>query len=131
MKVQEDNAPDTEIKKSPVSGSGLFAKRDFKKNEVILDYIPFIDSFYITEWKRLKSKQYNKNWLLPIDDQYCLTNDKTNKIHYMNHSREPNCDWNIKGLQITAKKRIKKGEELFIDYRKEVRPNRKEWPKWI
>ena len=121
----------TYISKSKVSGQGLFAKRDIKKGEVIIDNRSLKDTFYLIEWKKLKPEQYNRNWLIPVDELYCLTSDKECELHYINHSRSPNCKWHIKELYITAKKIIKKDQELFIDYREEQRPNRKKWPKWI
>ena len=105
--------------------------KDFKKGDVIVDYNNFAKSFYKLEWKKLKPEQYNKNWLIPLDNEYCLTNDKANKIHYLNHSRNPNCNWYINKLIIVANKNIQKDEELFIDYRLERRPNREKFPSWI
>lgn len=129
--IEEDNAPDTYIKESPIGGFGLFASKDFKKGDVIVDYNNFTKSFYKLEWEKLKPEQYNKNWLIPLDEDYCFTNDKSNKIHYINHSRTPNCDWYIVRLLVIANKDIKKNEELFIDYRLEYRPNRVSYPNWI
>lgn len=131
MLVEEDNAPDTYIKNSPISGQGLFAKRDFQQNEIIVDYRPFIGSFYKLEWNELKPEQYNKNWLFPLNENFCFTNDKSCKFHYLNHSRTPNCDWLIKDYIVVANCKILKNEELFIDYRLEYRPNRKEFPIWV
>lgn len=35
----------------------------------------------------------------------------------LNHSNEPNCDWESDdGAQITIESKVKKGEELFISY---------------
>lgn len=129
--VEEDNAPDTYVKKSSVEGYGLFASKDFNKDEIILNYNSFIKSFYKSKWSDLKPEQYNKNWLLPIDENYCLTNNRSCKFHFLNHSRTPNCDWQIKNLLIVANKNIQKDEELFIDYRLEYRPNRVNYPNWI
>lgn len=120
-----------EVRISPVSGYGLFAKRDFKKGEIIFDNWSLNGTFYLIEWEKLKPEQYNRNWLIPVDERYCLTSDVECEINFMNHSRKPNCKWYIKELYVTAQKIIKKGEELLIDYREEVRPNRKAWPEWI
>ena len=131
MLIEQDNGPLTYIKESPIEGTGLFAQTDIEEGDIIIDYRPFKKSFYKIEWKDLRPSQYNKNWLVPVNEQYCLTNDRACKFHYMNHSREPNCRWHIKELYITAQKRIKKDQELLIDYREEYRPNRKKWPEWI
>ena len=49
--IEEDNAPDTYIEKSPIGGFGLFASKNFNKDEIILDYNPFIKGFYKINWK--------------------------------------------------------------------------------
>lgn len=131
MLVEEDNGIFTYIKKSLIEGLGLFASKNFVKNEIIIDYKLFKNNFYKTQWTNLTPEQYNKNWLVPIDEVFCLTNDKSNKIHFINHSRDPNCNWLINDFIITANQNIKKDDELFIDYRLEYRPNRKEFPTWV
>jgi SET domain-containing protein len=123
--------PVTYVSKSEVSGQGLFTKRDIEKGEIIIDNRPLKDTFYLLEWERLRPEQYNRNWLIPVDELYCLTSDEECELHYINHSRNPNCEWHIEELYITAKELIRKDKELFIDYRKEVRPNREKWPEWI
>jgi len=129
--VEEDNGPFTYIKESTLLGLGLFAGKSFDINEIIIDYRPFYKSFYKVKWSELLPQQYNKNWVIPVDDEYCLTNNKSNKIHFINHSRQPNCDWDIKGLLVLANRFIEKDEELLIDYRTEYRPNRDKFPHWI
>jgi SET domain-containing protein len=129
--IEEDNAPDTYIKESSIGGFGLFAAKNFSKDDVIVNYNNFVKNFYKLKWTKLKPEQYNKNWLIPLDEDFCFTNDKSCKFHYLNHSRTPNCDWYILKLLVIATKDIKKIEELFIDYRVEYRPNRVRYPEWI
>lgn len=131
LTVQVDDAPFTYIKESSVSGYGLFAGKRFKRKDVVIDDNPFISKFYKIRWEHLTSEQYNKNWLLPLDETFCMTMDETNKLHFINHSRTPNCDWHVEKLTITANRDIEVGEELFIDYRLEYRPNRSKYPEWI
>lgn len=131
MFIEEDNGLNTYIKKSSIEGYGLFANKEFKQGEIVIDYNPFIKSFYKIRYVDLKPEQYNKNWLKPINEEYCLTNDKTNKLHFINHSRNPNCNWLVNDLLIVANKDIGKDEEFFIDYRLEPRPNRLKFPDWI
>jgi hypothetical protein len=131
MKVDIDNAPLTYIRDSPIEGKGLFALNGFKKGDIILDYTLFKDTFIKTLWKDLTIYQTSHNWMIPIDDEYCLTSDPISKIHYINHSRNPNGDWQICNMLITAAKNILKDEEIFIDYRIEYRPTRQQWPEWI
>jgi len=131
MIVAIDNAPDTYIGASKIEGQGLIATDGFNKGEIILDYRPFIHTFYKIKWSDLSVYQCNHNWLVPIDDDYCLTSDLSSKIFYVNHSRSPNANWYIKDYIITASTDIKPNEEITIDYRLELRPNRGVFPDWI
>jgi hypothetical protein len=129
--IVEDNGPNTYISESRISGMGLFAGVDLNIGNTVIDYNPFIKSFYEIKWVDLSPEQYNRNWLLPINDNFCKTNDKPCKFHYLNHSRTPNCYWDIKNLLVISNSYIKKGSELFIDYRLEYRPNRLYFPDWV
>ena len=131
MKIDIDNAPLTYVGDSLIEGKGLFALNGFIKGDIILDYTPFKETFIKTLWKDLTKYQTNHNWMIPIDDEYCLTSDPVSKIHYVNHSRTPNGDWQIDNMLILAAKDILKDEEIFIDYRLEYRPTRIKWPEWI
>ena len=131
MRLDIDNAPLAYIADSQIEGKGLFALNGFNKGDIILDYRPFKDTFIKIAWKDLTQYQTNHNWMVPIDDEYCLTSDPVSKIHYVNHSREPNGDWRISDMIILAARDIQKDEEIFIDYRLEYRPTRTQWPEWI
>jgi hypothetical protein len=131
MELQIDNAPLTYIGVSPIAGKGIFAEIPFLKGETILDYNPFKDTFYKSKWVDLTKFQTDHNWMIPIDDEYCLTSDPVSKIHYFNHNRNPNCEWLIPEMKIKAARYIPHGEELTIDYRVEIRPNRDKFPDWI
>lgn len=129
--LEEDNGPFTYVKKSNISGLGLFASKNFSKDEIVIDYKPFIKNFFKIKYCDLNEVQINKNWLIKIDNEYCFTNDKYSKFSYLNHSRNPNCACFDEEKTIKTIKFIKKDEELFIDYRKEFRPNRIKFPNWI
>jgi SET domain-containing protein len=129
--VSVDNAPFTHIKESAISGLGLFASKPLKKGDIVVDDNPFIGRYYKRKWEDLTPEQCNKNWLLPLDEKYCMTMDYSNKLHYINHSRNPNCEWQIKKLTVIANRDIQQNEELFVDYRLEYRPNRSKYPEWI
>jgi SET domain-containing protein len=131
MKYDIDNASDTYIGQSDVEGLGLFAAKSFAQGDIILDYRPFQETFYKISWSKLTEYQINHNWLIPLDENFCLTSDSISKIHYVNHSRLPNGDWQIANMIIVANKDILKDEEIFIDYRNEYRPTRQQWPEWI
>lgn len=126
-----EDHPDTFIAKSDVQGNGLFASRDFKANETILDYSYLKYKLHTLPWVELTQQQREINWYIPINEKFCMTFDIPCKFNFINHSRDANCNWYIDKLLINAKRPIKKGEELFIDYRVEVRPNRAGFPAWI
>ena len=44
--IEEDNAPDTYVKESSIEGYGLFASKDFKRGELIIDYNLFPENWY-------------------------------------------------------------------------------------
>jgi SET domain-containing protein len=129
--IEIDNAPLAYIGNSPIAGLGVFAEIPFITGELILDYNPFMDTFYKIKWEDLTEYQTSHNWMIPIDDEYCITSDPVSKIHYINHNRNPNCEWNIKEGIIKAARYIPLNEELTIDYRVEYRPNREKFPDWI
>lgn len=129
--LEEDNAPNTYISKSEISGYGLFASKQFMEKEIIIDFFMFPKSIFVMKFSELSEEQIRKNWYIAINDTYCVTNDKFSKFSYINHSRTPNCFWNIKNGLILAYSKIEKGSELFIDYRLEFRPNRTNLPTWL
>ncbi len=99
------------VKKSKIEGLGVFANRDFKKDEVVIKYG--------------KSKKINKNEYeaLPKEEKSRVSLVNGEYIHfqaperYVNHS----CDANIysKDFCDVAKRDIKKGEEITSDYDEE------------
>lgn len=131
IRLDIDNAPLTYIGTSPIAGHGVFAEIPFIKGDIILDYRPYMESFYKIKWNDLKQEQIDHNWLIPIDESYCLTSDQVSKIYYINHNKNPNCEWKIKEGLIIAARYITIGEEITIDYRVEERPNRIKFPDWI
>ena len=96
------------IEESPVDGSGIFAKRDIKKNESIALIKGSLVTHVVVDQKTSNMGQnwigVGKNkWINPL------------MFHYINHSCNPNAG--IKGTRtIVALKNIKRGQEIFIDY---------------
>ena len=129
--IEEDNAPDTYVKESSIEGFGLYTAKDFVKGDLIVDYNLFPENWYNKKYADLSEEQIRKNWYVMIDTENCITNDKYSKFSYINHSRTPNCFWDIDKRIIIADRDLKKDEELFIDYRLEQRPNRVKFPDWI
>ena len=129
--IDNDDAPFTYVKESSVEGYGLFAAKDIKKDDLVIDYRMFPKDWYKTRYVDLSEEQIRKNWYVMLNEEECITSDKWSKFSYINHSREPNCDWVMNIHKIIANRDVKKDEELFIDYRAEPRPNRVSFPEWI
>jgi SET domain-containing protein len=111
------------IKKSNIDGLGVFAKEDIPKGTKIADY-------YGKEmkWKTFKNKygEYKNNslhtypmrriWkiLVAKEEPY----KSKNVTNYINEIRgKSNCELKLRALY--AKKDIKKGKELLLDYPKD------------
>lgn len=126
-----DNAPNCYVMSSRLHGMGLYAGKDFVKGEIVLDMTPYIKEFYKIRYDQLNEYQISRNWYIQEDEEHCLTFDRFSKFGYINHSRNPSADWMIYEYLIIAKRRIKRDEEITIDYRNEQRSTRKSWPDWI
>ena len=129
--IDNDDAPYTHVKKSAVSGYGLFASKDINKGDLVIDYRMFPKDWKKILYTDLTPEQIRRNWYVMLNDEECITSDKWSKFSYINHSREPNCDWILSIHKIIANRDIKQDEELFIDYRLEPRPNSVEYPSYI
>lgn len=129
--IDNDDAPFTYVKESAVEGYGLFAARNIKKNDLVIDYRMFPKDWRKTRFVDLTEEQKLKNWYVMLDATSCITSDKYSKFSYINHSRTPNCEWVLNIHKIIANRDIEKDEELFIDYRLEPRPSGVSFPEWI
>jgi len=110
--------PDVTIKYSEkISGRGVFANKDYKKND-ILEICPTI--------------KISKNFGGPLQKYVYKYNDTYNLVAYgycsiYNHSDNPSATYRIineNQLEIKMIKDIKKGEEIFISYGDEYWKNK-------
>ncbi len=99
------------VKKSNIQGKGVFAKRDFKKGEIILKWNPKI--LEKTEVDKLKNIQ--KNYVYKIEENKFYLMQPPEK--FVNHSCKANT--NVKNNCDVAIRDIKKGEEITADYGKD------------
>ena len=129
--IDNDDAPFTYVKESGVEGYGLFAAKNIKKNDLVIDYRMFPKDWRKIRYSDLTEEQIRKNWYVMLNGEECIASDKYSKFSYINHSRTPNCEWVLSIHKIIANRDIEKDEELFIDYRLEPRPNRVSFPEWI
>ncbi len=91
------------VKKSPIQGLGVFAKRKIKKNEYIGDYEGIVvleDGTYV-----LWVQQDHGGWKLI---------DGLNNLRYLNHSSNPNAYFVYSKLY--ALRKIEKDEEITFHY---------------
>jgi len=114
------------LKKSKVHGTGIFAARDIKKGEKMIEYIG--EKITAEEGKRRekismeKAKQNNSSgaiYTFELDDKYYIDgNIPGNDAKYMNHSCNGNCESDIvnEKIWVYAKRDITKDEELAYDY---------------
>lgn len=108
---------DVIIKKSKIQGKGVFAAKDVKKGEIVIDWSTCSISLTQSEVDQLPSNKkkyvsYAKN------GKYVLFSSPGK---YVNHS----CDSNTKAINEcdVAIRDIKKGEEITADYIAEKVPN--------
>lgn len=101
------------IKKSaPGLGHGLFANKNIKKGDFILEYIGKKIPTPIAD--KMKSR-----YLFEINEEWTIDGSaKTNTARYINHSCNPNTAAEIfeDRVMIFAVRGIKKREEITIDY---------------
>lgn len=93
----------TYIKPSKIHGLGLFAAKDIKPGQRIIQASKIDLNNYQNEWIEYIGK--NKKPSLNMVKGFCL----------INHCEDPNCKRN-KGFYPIAKKLIKQNEEITEDY---------------
>lgn len=101
--------------KRGLSGLGLFATKDIKKGEWIIEYVG----------KMCTNKEVENNttmYLFEINNKWTIDGGaRSNTARYINHACKPNAESEIikKQVFIRAIKNIKAGEEITYDYGKE------------
>jgi SET domain-containing protein len=106
------------IKKSNINNKGLYAAKNIKSGKIIINYKGKI----VTKKETDTNPKYDNDkeiYLFNLNNRYDLDGDfEYNTARLINHSCNPNCEVNGKGLKlwIFALRDIKKGEELSYDY---------------
>ncbi len=96
----------------PGTGKGLYALVDIPKDAFILEYTG----------KKIPTKVADTltgRYLFEVDEKWTIDGSpKSNTARYINHCCDPNTEAEIIDgkIIITARKKIKAGEELTIDY---------------
>ncbi len=124
------------VRRSGIHGRGMFAKRNIKEGETIIEYVG--DLITHAEADRRGNATYlkadNMNgavYLFTLNKKYVIDGDVDYNIaKYVNHSCEPNCEAvNILNhIYFVAKREILKCEELFFDYAYEYTENYNDHP---
>ena len=105
-------------KKSKINNRGLFASREIPKGTKIINYIGKI----ITKKQTENNPKFDNGkaiYLFTLNKKYDLDGDFSyNTARLINHSCDPNCEVEGKGLKLWIKaiKDIKKNDELTYDY---------------
>jgi SET domain-containing protein len=106
------------IKKSNIDNKGLYAAKSIKSGKIIINY----KGKLVTKKEVEKNPKFDNDkaiYLFNINNRYDMDGDfKHNTARLINHSCNPNCEVEGKGLKlwISTIKDIKKGEELSYDY---------------
>ena len=106
------------VKKSNIDKKGLYSSKNIKSGTKIIEYIGKLISKKETETNP-KFDNEKDIYLFDINSKYDLDGDCSwNTARLINHSCNPNCEVDGKGLKLWIKaiKDIKKGEELSYDY---------------
>jgi len=106
------------IKKSNIDNKGLYASKNIKAEQIVIHY----KGKLVTKKEVEKNPKFDNDkaiYLFNVNSRYDLDGDfEYNDARLINHSCNPNCEVNGKGLKlwIFALRDIKKGEELSYDY---------------
>lgn len=97
------------IKKSKINKNGVFAKRDFKKGEIVLKWNP-----KVLNESQIKDLEENQKRYLRREgkDKYFLMQPPE---RFVNHSCDANTQ--VENDCDVATRNIKKGEEITSDYK--------------
>lgn len=116
-KQQHERSPNVEVRNSPIHGTGVFATRDIKEGERIIEYVG--EKVPSDEGTRRSEAHPELTYIFILNDDWDIDGSVGgNESKYINHSCDPNCEVDIVGdhIWIIAYKDIKEGEELTYDY---------------
>src|SRR3989344_2926424 len=99
------------VKESPLQGKGVFATKDFKKSDLILE----IDDTHVVEDENKLTPEQHAFDLDYLEDKIILMQEPEK---YINHSCNPNTYVKTKSgiRQVLAMRDISKGDEITYDY---------------
>jgi SET domain-containing protein len=106
------NMKNVAVKKSRISGKGVFSSKNFREGEVILE---IDDSYVVSDPSRLTKEQHEFELDYLADGKIVIMQVPEK---YMNHSCDPNSYVKtVNGIRkVFAMRDIQKGEEIVGDY---------------
>ena len=111
--------PGVEVRKSGIEGRGVYAAREFKRGDRIIEYRgQRIDNDEAD--LRYTGRKDGRTYLFTVDDDTLIDAEVNgNDARFINHSCAPNCRSTMDGrrVYIEATRRINPGDELAYDYR--------------
>ena len=102
--------PRLEIKKSKIHGQGIFATEEILKGTVVERLVGMPQHYSSIPLALLLRRSFEVS-----KDNYVVA-VKGSVGWFLNHSDRPNCTYNITTREITTTRKIRKGEELTLDY---------------
>ncbi|MFH1899976.1 MAG: SET domain-containing protein-lysine N-methyltransferase [Patescibacteria group bacterium] len=107
------------IKKSKINNFGAFAVTDISENSFLIEYIGEKISNEESQKREIINDKEGVTYIFCLDEQNFIDGAiGGNESRFINHSCNPNCKIVRKKGKIFfySKRKIKKGEELTIDY---------------
>ena len=116
-----------EVRRSKIHGSGVFAAKNIKKSEFIIEYKGLLRSHEEVDAAYDGEDETGHTFLFTLNEDFVIdANIKGNEARWINHSCDPNCDSehvdaengdNSKDrIEIKAIRDIQAGEELSYNY---------------
>ncbi|MFY8060828.1 MAG: SET domain-containing protein [Arenimonas sp.] len=116
-----------EVRRSKIHGSGVFAAKNIKKGEFIIEYKGLLRSHEEVDAAYDGEDETGHTFLFTLNEDFVLdANIKGNEARWINHSCDPNCDSehidaedgdkSKDRIEIKAIRDIKAGEELSYNY---------------
>jgi SET domain-containing protein len=116
-----------EVRRSKIHGSGVFAAKNIKKGEFIIEYKGLLRSHEEVDAAYDGEDETGHTFLFTLNEDFVIdANIKGNEARWINHSCDPNCDSehvdaengdNSKDrIEIKAVRDIQAGEELSYNY---------------
>jgi hypothetical protein len=116
-----------EVRRSHIHGWGLFTKVDFKRGDILVEYMGEVIRQCVADRREKKYEELGVGscYLFRLDGDSIVDATRTGSMaRFINHCCDPNAiarvilaDGNSKKIAILAKRDIRRGEEVVYDYK--------------